>query len=543
MESLNTVACYLPKYDSKTVDGVVEWLQKDNVPVEDVIRNPESVRFYGDVREKLDKKMTDMSRKKEDGADAPDAPTKSPEPYSGTNGSAADATIDMNAPTPVRANNGAAAVDSGGTYMAGTTDNVTSDVHSGGNTTEKNSSTPAGQAPSCDELIDAIDRLPLANPKEIVDSFEGIISQRALRKSDRYIEELFTLSSIITSDIDPDSKSAGKIKKDFCNNLEGEICRHPAEFTRSLRELQNVNFFVKRIDPLTGDVYEEKTETAVDVNSHSRKWYNEVITKFEGVEGAVKEYIRYRRESEDDTAEEAVARIKAAGNCFEIFEAVEKWAKATTEDLLEEYGPRRDFVSIEHKDKWDFIEGNVTPYIERNLSIKAVTRKQNKDFDRYPKHIVASDEGWAYFRLNDLEKKILRTELSKHSTVAWYRNNSRGNDASISIAYPINGKWENMYPDFVFFEKTWKGITRSVVDPHGDWLGDSVAKLKGYVQYIRKHPDMFTSVLVVADEKNGELRYLDLKIPAVQAAIEDFTGTSARELFTGQYGRKYHVKE
>ena len=127
--------------------------------------------------------------------------------------------------------------------------------------------------------------------------------------------------------------------------------------------------------------------------------------------------------------------------------------------------------------------------------------------------------------------------------MAWYRNNSRGNDASISIAYPINGKWENMYPDFVFFEKTWKGITRSIVDPHGDWLGDSVAKLKGYVQYIRKHPDMFTSVLVVADEKNGELRYLDLKIPAVQAAIEDFTGTSARELFTGQYGKKYHVKE
>ena len=160
---------------------------------------------------------------------------------------------------------------------------------------------------------------------------------------------------------------------------------------------------------------------------------------------------------------------------------------------------------------------------------------------------MASSDGWAYFKLNELEKKVVGTELAKGSTVAWYRNPSRspssGNCcASLSIPYCINGVWNNMYPDFIFFEKSWRGITRFIVDPHGDWLGDSIAKLKGYVEYVREYPDMFTSVLVVAEEKDGECRYLDLKVPSVQTAVEAFNGTSAKELFMGQYSRRYHIR-
>ena len=77
---------------------------------------------------------------------------------------------------------------------------------------------------------------------------------------------------------------------------------------------------------------------------------------------------------------------------------------------------------------------------------------------------------------------------------------------------------------------------------HGDWLGDSVAKLKGYVKYLREHPDMFGSVQAVADERGGECRYLDLMLPAVQDAIDNFTGSSAKELFTGPLSKTYKVK-
>lgn len=113
---------------------------------------------------------------------------------------------------------------------------------------------------------------------------------------------------------------------------------------------------------------------------------------------------------------------------------------------------------------------------------------------------------------------------------------------SLAIPYKLNDVWENMYPDFIFFQKTGNGkIIRSIVDPHGDWLGDSVAKLKGYVMYLKDHPDMFGSVLAVADEKGGVYRYLDLMTKQVQDEIENFTGSSAKELFMGALGRNYTV--
>ena len=103
-------------------------------------------------------------------------------------------------------------------------------------------------------------------------------------------------------------------------------------------------------------------------------------------------------------------------------------------------------------------------------------------------------------------------------------------------------KLEPMYPDFIFFQKTGDGrIVRVIVDPHGDWLGDSVAKLKGYVAYLKDHPDMFGSVLVVSDEKNKICRYLDLMTKPVQDALENFKGNSAKELFMGALGKNYTV--
>ena len=113
--------------------------------------------------------------------------------------------------------------------------------------------------------------------------------------------------------------------------------------------------------------------------------------------------------------------------------------------------------------------------------------------------------------------------------MAWYRNQSRNFNASLAIPYMLNNVWENMYPDFIFFQKTGDGrIIRTIVDPHGDWLGDSVAKLKGYVMYLKDHSDMFGSVLALMTKQ-------------VQDEIENFTGSSAKELFMGPLGKDYII--
>ena len=239
-----------------------------------------------------------------------------------------------------------------------------------------------------------------------------------------------------------------------------------------------------------------------------------------------------------------VGRICAVAACVEIVQGLEDWAGNKTRELLDTYSPQRYAVSEENKEKWTRIEGNTLPYVERTLSIQASITRQNKDYDAYPKHIISDADGWAYLKLNDLEKKIVRTELARPLNVAWYRNQSRNLNASLSIPYLLNGEWENMYPDFIFFQQTTSGdIVRTIVDPHGDWLGDSVAKLQGYTKYLREHPDMFGSVQVVTDEKGGECRYLDLTLPVVQDAIDGFAGSSARELFTGPLSKTYQVKQ
>lgn len=44
---------------------------------------------------------------------------------------------------------------------------------------------------------------------------------------------------------------------------------------------------------------------------------------------------------------------------------------------------------------------------------------------------------------------------------------------------------------------------------------------------------------MVADEKGCVCRYLDLMAKKVQDAVENFTGSSAKELFLGTLGKNY----
>ena len=463
-DALNAVACYLPRYDSKTVDDVVERLQRD-VPVngDDIIRTPvDTYPIWQNGGKTMDVQRLGIVDKEFE-------------------------------PLPMSAK----------------------DITAG---------------------------VPTVNPEALHRSFEGIVSHIACRGDDHYIRNMCRCMDIVTFDIEPFSDIVKNIPKAFCDNIEGEIHRRPAEYERAFAEMKNGTIAVKRVDTLTGSVVDNNVETVKTERIPADQWYKETVRKFEDASDIINAYLIYRTRN-GESPEDAVARITAAGRCPVIFEAIKSWARDMTGRMVEEYGPKRELVSDANRAEWDAIEGNTAPYVKRNLSIRSAPIKQNGDNDRYPMHIIASKEGWAYFRLNELEKAVLRTELSKSSTAAWYRNQSRNQTSSLSIPYYINGRWENMYPDFIFFEESRRGVTRYIVDPHGDWLGDSVPKLKGYIKYIKEHTDMFSSVLVVAAGKDGEFRYLDLKIPAVRAAIENFTGTSAKELFDGQYGRKYHVKE
>ncbi|MZH76199.1 DEAD/DEAH box helicase [Collinsella aerofaciens] len=507
VEELNTVACYLPEYDAQTVESVVERLKEDNVPVAsaNIIKNPADVGWFGDTKKNIERKL----RKKQAAKDNAPAPGDASEIHEDAlSNSADDDEFEVNTPDDE--------------FDIEDIDDVIE---------------------TKEELTEALSRIPKVDDDAIKESFEGIVTRQVRHDKPNAFLDLWDCIDVIMADIDPNSDLGENIQEEFYNNIEGEIHKHPAEFKRAYGEITNTTISVKRVDPLTGEEFEDREETVQNDADRMVAFYRRAVSVFAGASDLVKSYINRRREDELDSDAAAIGRICAVAACVEVIRGMEDWAEDETRELLDTYGPQRYAVSEENKEKWDRIEGNTLPYIERTLNIQASITRQNKEYDAYPKHIISDSDGWAYLKLNDLEKKVVRTELARSLNVAWYRNQSRNLNASLSIPYFLNGEWENMYPDFIFFQQTTSGdIVRTIVDPHGDWLGDSVAKLKGYVKYLREHPDMFGSVQAVADERGGECRYLDLMLPAVQDAIDNFIGSSAKELFTGPLSKTYKVK-
>lgn len=518
MEELNTVSCYLPEYDSSTVESVVERLKEDNVALPDttIIKNPADVKFFGETKKTVEKKLSKIQS----------ASTTTDSTGSSTTSEVAETcTIRetlIGGHTPEQ-------VLDGTEFAVNTDDDFVVEIDDIEETEQ--------------ELTDALERIPKVDSDVIKASFEEIITRQVRHDKPNHFLDLWDCIDIITSDIDVDSDLENQIKMEFYNNIEGEIKKHPAEFKRSLSDIKNTTVTVKRVDPLTGEEFEDKEELVENDADRLVFYYKHAVAVFKGASDLIKYCINKRKEDEYDSDTQAISRIAAVGYCMEIVQAMETWAEKKTEELLEEYAPHRYAVSDEYKERWDAIEGNTKPYIERHLSVQASITRQNKEYDAYAKHIISDESGWSYHKLNDLEKKVLQTELAKSLNVAWYRNQSRNLNASLAIPYMINGKWENMYPDFIFFQQLGNGtIVRTIVDPHGDWLGDSVAKLKGYVAYIKDHPGMFGSVQAVTDEKGGVCRYLDLMKENVQNAIENFSGSSAKELFNGPLSKEYKIK-
>jgi superfamily II DNA or RNA helicase len=519
IEELNTVACYLPEYDSQTVESVVEKLKEDNLAIDTnhgILKNPINVRWFGNQRKNVEHQLHLMQKQN---INTTATTTNSDTTVQGNSTLVNDCTNPYKIDTPSASGANSHYDDDLGEFSV----NLNNDK-------------------TIDDLKDIIDRIPKVDDNSIKDSFESIISRQVRHDKPKAFLDLWDCVDIIASDIDRNSDINSKITEDFCNNVDAEIVKHPSEFNRAYNEIRNTTVTIKRVDPLTGQEYEDREESVENDSYRMKAYYHKTVSTFDGASDIVKAYINRYMSKKDATDREAVTYISAVAACIEIVQGMEQWAENKTHALLDVYGPSRYAVSEENKEKWNRIEGNTLPYTEHTLSIHASVTRQNGNYDKYPKHIISDENGWAYLNLNDLEKKVVLTELSRSLNVAWYRNQPCNLNASLAIPYQIGGEWKNMYPDFIFFQKTRSGkIIRTIVDPHGDWLGDSIAKLKGYVAYVRDYPGMFGSVLAIADEKNGECLYLDLMLPKVQEAIDKFTGNSAKDLFLGPLSKPYKI--
>lgn len=129
--------------------------------------------------------------------------------------------------------------------------------------------------------------------------------------------------------------------------------------------------------------------------------------------------------------------------------------------------------------------------------------------ERRPLHLLSDAEGmFPVGKLNPDETEVLDSEISRGNLLAWYRNPTGGRD-SLSLAYQDrNGEWRTLRPDFAFFIDSPKGVQASIVDPHGAWLPDALAKLRGMARFAEIYGDRFHRIESIS-RIDGNLRVLD----------------------------------
>ena len=165
---------------------------------------------------------------------------------------------------------------------------------------------------------------------------------------------------------------------------------------------------------------------------------------------------------------------------------------------------------------------------------------EDKDGGKVPArtgHLMSDSGGnFPIGSLNKWETQVLDKEMSRPGFQAWYRNPSHPSGDALVIAYEIGEQWRRMCPDFIFFHGGPEGMRVSIVDPHGQHLGDALPKLRGLAGFASEHGEHFHRLESVAQAKDGPLRVLNLKEPSVREAVANANGVQA---LYDDHGRNY----
>lgn len=139
--------------------------------------------------------------------------------------------------------------------------------------------------------------------------------------------------------------------------------------------------------------------------------------------------------------------------------------------------------------------------------------------DQRPLHLLSdTNRMFPIGKLSPDEVQVLDTEMQRGELLAWYRNPTGGRD-SMSIAYQdAHGIWRTLRPDFLFFENGSCGVETNIVDPHGSWLPDALAKLRGLARFAEVYGDSFHRIESLS-RIDGDMRVLDMTLPEVRRHV------------------------
>lgn len=537
-DMLNSVACYLPQFNPDSTKDVVDYLmgRKDAMgessigaknivlkPVTVTTVDPRTNEDYEDELEQYEANQEAIKKAKEQqpGFQPPIAGI-------GAQGSLEDALVPIRDEEPI--------IDS---------DKTDSEPPS---TTD--GSTNAIPKPT-DGIIKPITPAQLSKPKPptkqeqsftkeewagIKEAFGSIPVQRIPKKARNEFQSLLrTASLLVETGLDCDA--ARDVNHKFSQRLAGSIVSNEDEYLAARHEVEVSETVKITLDKLNETETSSQEEAMTDPEG-LRKAARDADVRFG------KELTQaYRRENYAQLGrQECDLRLAAAVRTPAIVDDLERWAAKARKDYFDtvDGSGSYDFLSDAAKQRYDELaretEGRRLTRIEWPTSL--ITSDL---FAKYPRHIVQKEDGLCPLELNDMEQAIVNTELAKARTVAFYRNPSGSMSAkAFSIPYMSSVGRKALHPDFIFFVRDAEGtVLPSLVDPHAEFLGDTLAKLKGYVSYLREFPNVFKQVLFVGDMGNEEYRVINLLRDDVQEAILSYTEVDCKALFYGPYANTY----
>lgn len=366
----------------------------------------------------------------------------------------------------------------------------------------------------------------------IYDAFKSIPVRRYPKKARNEFRALLDTASLFM-ETGLSSDAGQEVNDGFVGMLSGALLQHSKEYKASRHEIEVAETRRITIDKLHGIETESSEELLTD-SEGIEKAAREAEVVFGG-----KEFINaYKKQvclNEHQSVDEANLQLAAAVRTPSIVADLEEWARSKRKDFFDSTAADRDFLSERNMQRYDELERESSG--KRLKKIEWPTGSYLSDnYEKYPKHIVQKEDGLCPLNLNKDEKLVVKTELGRKRTVAFYRNPSNFSERAFSIPYYSKEKGRMaIHPDFIFFVRDIDGNIRpTIVDIHGEFLSDTLAKLVGYVNYLREFPSVFAQVLFIGDLGGSELRGINLLRRETQDAVLGYRGVDCQALFRNE---------
>jgi hypothetical protein len=251
-------------------------------------------------------------------------------------------------------------------------------------------------------------------------------------------------------------------------------------------------------------------------------------------------------EDEEEALVEAHTDVAAIGLVPAIKDDLEAAAEALANEWLTTHEAAIKALSDERQDVYrELRELSANPLdvplaMPRNSLQPTVEVREDgteQALPLYDHHLLCDENGKFPAAFNSWELEVLSKEAQRDDFLGWYRNPSSASPESLGITYPEDGQESIMRPDFVFFSNADDGaVQANIIDPHGQFLADSLPKLVGLAEYAEGRGSHFGRIEAVA--KVGDVfRSLDLQDADVRDAIR--LRPSAKALFEGVKAEPY----